>query len=182
MHPSAYTFAVTAVTAADVEGKRVIEAGSMNVNGSVRGYVMALGPRSYWGIDIRPGAGVDAVCDAADLGPRQADVLICTEMLEHAADWRAAMRGMIGALRPGGLLVLTTRSAGFPVHGYPDDHWRFSVDAMGVIIAAAGLDIEQLEADQPSDPGVFVKARKPPGWAWPPGTAAAWDAAEVTRP
>lgn len=191
MHQSVTNFACSALTADDVCGRRVLEAGSMDVNGSVRPHVESLGPASYLGTDMRPGPGVDAVCDAGDLPAEFAQggrrtrfgVVISTEMLEHAADWQAAVRGMISVLAPGGVLVLTTRSAGFPVHGYPDDHWRFSVEAMGVILAAAGLEVERLEADpQAGHPGVFAKARKPRGWKWPEGARQAWDEAEVTRP
>jgi len=134
------------------------------------------------GTDMRPGPGVDVVCAAEHLSRTQCayGVVISTEMLEHASDWQAAMRGMINALGPGGLLVLTTRSEGFPLHGYPDDHWRFSVEAMDAIVKAARLDVERLEADpDPASPGVFVKARKPFGWSWP-DVQDAWDQAGVT--
>jgi SAM-dependent methyltransferase len=188
MHASAMTFACSALTAGDVTGKRVIEAGALNVNGSVRPHVESLGPSVYVGTDMRDGPGVDLAIAAEDLPAYQAwpggdagfEVMVSTEMLEHAPDWQAAMRGMIEVLRPGGILVLTTRSEGFPLHGYPDDHWRFSVDAMGAIVKAAGLDIERLEADSgPGHPGVFVKARKPQGWAWP-DVREAWESAGVT--
>lgn len=183
MHQSVLDFARSALTADDVRGRRVLEAGSMDVNGSVRPYVESLGPASYTGTDMRPGPGVDLVADAADLpaefrldGYRiRFGVVISTEMLEHAEDWQAAMRGMISVLAPGGVLVLTTRSAGFPLHGYPDDHNRFSVDAMGEILKAAGLDVERLEADpQAGHPGVFARARKPQGWTWPGDLEETW--------
>ena len=183
MHPSAMAFACSALTAADVRGKCVLEAGALNVNGSVRQHVEALGPAKYIATDMRPGPGVDEVCSAEQLPVywSNADLVISTEMLEHAADWQAAMSGMIEVLAPGGALVLTTRSQGFPLHGYPDDHWRYSVSAMGTILVAAGLEVERLEPDpDPQSPGVFAVARKPAGWSWPDGVQAAWDAAGVT--
>lgn len=194
MHASAMAFACSALTADDVAGKHVLEAGSLNVNGSVRPHVEALGPASYTGTDMRPGPGVDAVCaagelpaqfirrdDAGVLYRQRFGVVVSTEMLEHAENWRGAMRGMISVLAPGGVLVLTTRSEGFPLHGYPDDHWRYSIEAMGAILKGAGLDVERLEADPlPGHPGVFARARKPLGWEWPPDTEAAWDDAGVT--
>lgn len=185
MHPSAMAFACSALTEADVRGRIVIEAGALNVNGSVRGHVESLGPASYTATDMRTGPGVDLVCDAADLLGLlgRGGVVISTEMLEHAADWQAAVRGLVDAVADGGVLVLTTRSAGFPVHGYPEDHWRFSVEAMGEILKAAGLVAERLEPDpDPQSPGVFARARKPAGWSWPEGTRQAWDDVEVTRP
>jgi SAM-dependent methyltransferase len=183
MHPSAYAFATSALTGDDVTGKKVVEAGAFDVNGSVRGHTEALQPASYTGTDMRAGPGVDLVCLAedlpAELGEDSADVVISTEMLEHAADWQAAVRGMITLLAPGGLLVLTARGPGFPLHGYPEDHWRFTTEAMDAIIKGAGLDVLQLEADLPTDPGVLVQARKPADWAWPDGAQAAWDDAGV---
>lgn len=179
MHPSAMAWATSALTEADVKGRHVIEAGAYDVNGSVRGHVESLGPASYTGTDMQPGPGVDIVCKAENLpgftGVRAADALIATEMLEHAEDWQGAVEGMIEALAPGGLLVLTTRSEGFPYHGYPSDCWRFSVDAMGDIMTAAGMDVLDLRPDpDPASPGVFCSARKPDGWTWPQSAAKAW--------
>jgi SAM-dependent methyltransferase len=175
-------FACSALTAQDVTGKYVLEAGAFDVNGSVRPHVEALHPAKYIATDMRPGPGVDQVCSAEQLHVywSNADLVISMEMLEHARYWQAAMEGMISVLAAGGVLVLTTRSQGFPLHGYPEDHWRFSVEAMGQIIKAAGLDVERLEPDpDPASPGVFVKARKPAGWAWP-DVQGAWDSAGVT--
>jgi SAM-dependent methyltransferase len=182
MHPSAYAWASTALTAAEVKGARVTEAGAYDVNGSVRAAVEALGPASYTGTDISEGPGVDVVCDAGKLDRDSAGIVISTEMLEHAEDWQAAVAGMIRALTPGGLLVLTTRGPGFPYHGYPADHWRFTVEAMGEIMAAAGMDVLDLRADpDPMSPGVFVKARKPDDWTQPRNMRKLWgDIAGVT--
>ena len=170
------------LTAADVTGEHVIEAGALDVNGSVRPYVESLRPASYTGVDICPGPGVDRVMDAALvqwMGP--AGVVISTEMLEHAADWRSALKGMICGLRHGGVLLLTTRAPGFPYHPHPGDYHRFTVPVMRQILTAAGLVVLACESD-PAEPGVFVKARKPAPWAWPPAADDVWDAAEIAGP
>jgi SAM-dependent methyltransferase len=187
MHPSAYQFATTALTAADVAGKRVVEAGALDVNGSARPSIEALGPESYLGTDMRDGPRVDKVCLAEDLpfalGTGYAGVVVTTEMLEHAPDWAAAVRGMVLVLAPGGLLLLTTRGPGFPVHGYPDDHWRFTVDAMRQILETCGLDVLRCEPDpDPASPGVFALARRPPGWKRPDAWTAALAAVPVGVP
>lgn len=188
MHPSAMAFACSALTAEDVAGNCVLEAGALDVNGSVRPHVEALGPFEYIGTDMRAGPGVDVVCAAEDLpgrwllagAPRVFDVVISTEMLEHAADWQAAMRGLVDAVADGGILVLTTRSAGFPRHEHPEDHWRFPVESMRQILLAAGLTVERCEPDpDPASPGVFAKARKPAGWSWPDAVGDAWAAVHV---
>lgn len=182
MHPSAHRFSTTALAEADVKGKHVVEAGALNVNGTARDAIEALGPASYLATDMRDGAGVDLVCKAENL-PRHvtgADVLVSTEMLEHAEDWAAAVRGMVNALAPGGLLLLTARGPGFPPHGYPDDHWRFTPEIMARILRACGLETVRCEPDSdPQSPGVFVLARKPPGWRRPRSWAAALAAITV---
>jgi SAM-dependent methyltransferase len=169
MHPSAYEFATGALKPPDVERMRVVEAGAYDYNGSVRGAILAMGPLSYVGTDAQAGPGVDLVCPAERLpdalGDGSADVVISTEMLEHAADWRGAMTGMARVLAPGGLLVLTTRSAGFPLHLHPGDFWRYSIAQMHDIAEACGLQILRLETDVESSPGVFLLARKPSAWA-----------------
>jgi SAM-dependent methyltransferase len=169
VHPSAYIFASRALTEADVKDKYVVEVGACDYNGSVRGVYEAMGPASYFGTDAQPGPGVDLVCPAeklpGELGEDAADVVIATEMLEHADAWRAAVTGMVRILAPGGLLLLTTRSPGFPYHPHPGDHWRFTVDHMDGIAEACSLEVIRLEPDPDWNcPGVFLLARKPDGW------------------
>jgi hypothetical protein len=169
LHPSAYTFATRALGEADVKDKRVVEAGAYNYNGSARDAITVLGPASYLGTDAQQGPGVDLVCPAEKLpvvlGDGFADVVVSTEMLEHAVDWRGAVTGMVTVLAPGGMLLLTTRSAGFPFHPHPLDCWRFSVEQMDAIALACGLDVLRCEPDpDPASPGVFLLARKPEDW------------------
>jgi hypothetical protein len=159
MHKSVYDFIADAVTKSYVAGNDVLEAGGMDVNGSVRPFIETMSPASYVSTDMRDGPGVDRVCLAENLPPHSAGLVICTEMLEHAEDWRAAMLGVAGALRPGAWLALTTRSPGFPLHGHPDDHWRFPVQTMSRILSACGLDVIRCEPD-PSHDGVFAFARQ----------------------
>ena len=150
------------LTEATVKGKNILEVGSYDVNGSVRPLAMRHNPRSYIGTDMREGPGVDEVVDACKLdvrfGAERFDVVICAEMLEHAEDWRSVVENMKSVLKEGGLLLLTTRSKGYPLHDFPSDHWRFEVDDMKRIFA--DMDVLTLESD-PQDPGVFVAAVDP---------------------
>ena len=160
----------------DVRGKRVVEAGSMNVNGSVRPWITGMSPSVYIGTDLRPGPDVDLVADvctlAVLLGEGYADLVVSTEMMEHVRNWKASMEGMIRLLAPGGVLVITTRGPGFPLHDHPEDHWRYTREQMGQIVVAAGLVIEDLQTDP--IPGVFCRARKPITWTWPETTDRYW--------
>lgn len=141
----------------------------MDVNGSVRPAVEALAPETYVGVDIEDGSGVDEVCDVRSLlarfGESSFDVVISTEMLEHVEDWKEVVSILKRVVRTNGLLLVTTRSAGFPYHGYPFDFWRFEVEDMKRIFAhCSDLTVEQ----DPLAPGVFVRARRP-DTAWETG-------------
>lgn len=160
-HPSVLAFGQRVLAAEHVKAARVLEVGAYNVNGSLRPHVEALGPAFYSGWDLRPGPGVDVVTDiAAPLPPHMLglwDLLICTEVLEHVRDWRVAVKNMKMLLRPGGLILLTTRSLGFPLHEYPGDHWRFELWDLATIFR--DFLIDALEPD-PEAPGVFLFATR----------------------
>jgi SAM-dependent methyltransferase len=181
-HGTDIDFIVQEIGREEVGGKRVAEVGAYDDNGSARPHVESLNPESYVGIDIREGPRVDIVMDAADLHTLgEFDLVISTEMLEHAEFWQDAMRGMITAVKPGGILFLTTRSPGFHHHDYPFDYWRYTVDDMRDILTGAGLDILVLKPDPAKIyPGVFAKARKPLNWTWPEETG--WENITLEKP
>ena len=161
-HSGCIEFAASRLSAEEVNDRDVLEVGSRDVNGSVRTVIEALGPASYLGVDIEEGPGVDVICDATNLvsrfGRERFDVVISTELLEHVCDWRSVIGEMKSVLRTGGVLLITTRSKGFGVHGYPYDYWRYEPEDMHRIFA--DFELEAVEPDQ-LRPGVFVKARKP---------------------
>jgi SAM-dependent methyltransferase/predicted O-methyltransferase YrrM len=165
----------------DVAGKEVLEVGALEVNASLRPDVEALGPKKYLGVDLWLGPGVDEICAAERLaerfGPDSFDVVIATEVLEHIDDWRAAVHSMKTVLRPGGVALLTTRSPGFPYHGYPADYWRFDPELMGRVFA--DFEVDALAPD-PTRPGVFLKAKKRAQWT--PVDLSALEPAAVERP
>ena len=181
-HGTDMDFIMHEIRPQDVTGKTVIEVGAYDVNGSAKPHVMDMNPESYLGTDIREGPRVDLVIDACDLPVLgEFDLVISTEMLEHAEFWREAMYGMITVIKPGGILFLTTRSPGFHYHDFPSDHWRYSVEDMGNILRGAGLDIIILKPDpSPHEPGVYAKARKPLGWTWPEDIG--WDNIILVKP
>ena len=146
----------------DIRDKSVIEVGSLDVNGSLRPLVQSSAPSRYIGVDIQAGPGVDRICKVEDLiatfGSNSFDLVICTELLEHVADWSAAIHNMKGIVKPGGGLLITTRSAGFGYHGYPYDFWRYEISDMKAIFS--DFEIKSLQGD-PIEPGVLMAARKP---------------------
>ncbi len=160
-HNSVLAWGQRVIEPAWVKGRRVLEVGACNVNGSLRAHIEAMGPAEYIGVDMQPGEGVDEICYAESLlghfGPEAFDLVLSTEMLEHARQWRAAVHNMKGVLRPGGLLLLTTRSEGFPLHEYPGDYWRFSCADLSEVFSDFS---PHTSAPDPEAPGVFFQGRK----------------------
>ena len=165
MTPEVLAWCESVITHLDVTGRDVLEVGSQDVNGSIRPYVEALRPHTYFGVDLQNGPGVDECVPAERLvdylGRDCYHLVISTEMLEHAKDWRAAVWNMMVVTEPGGVMVVTTRSPGFPRHDWPGDYWRFALEDFYWVWA--GWYMEDLRPD-PFNPGVFIRARKPMDW------------------
>lgn len=162
MHESVMEFVRKALYPEIVTGKRVLEVGSRNINGSPREIIGAFGPEEYVGVDPTDGLDVDVVLGAEALiehfGAERFDLVVSTKALEHIEHWKCAVHNMKTVCAPGGILMVTTRSPGFKLHDYPQDFWRFrAVDFGGIF---SDCYIETLQAD-PQAPGVFIKAIKP---------------------
>ena len=160
MHESVHAFVQQNVKKDIIEGKDVIELGSLNINGSVRNYILSLKPKSYVGVDYQKGNGVDVVHDIHNIfdiyKEEQFDVVIATEMMEHIEQWKVVINNIKKLVKMGGYIIITTRSKGFPLHGYPYDYWRYEISDMQKIFS----DFEgQVERDPQVD-GVFVIAQK----------------------
>lgn len=116
MHKAALQYIAQALRSiGGVEGKRILEIGSRNVNGSPR--QLCTGAAAYVGIDRLPGRDVNVVCDAmvyASFDPF--DIVICAEVLEHAADPPAVIACACRSLVPGGVLILTAAGEGREPH------------------------------------------------------------------
>ena len=78
--------------------------------------------KRYHVLDLLPAADVDIAADATQPAivslvlKRKYDVVVCTEVLEHVADWFGVLRSAHIALKPGGLLILTCAGPGRPPH------------------------------------------------------------------
>jgi 2-polyprenyl-3-methyl-5-hydroxy-6-metoxy-1,4-benzoquinol methylase len=144
-----------------VAGKRVLEVGSQDVNGSIRPFVEALAPGEYIGTDMTAGKGVDVIVNSSDLisrfGMESFDLVISSAMIEHCRDWKAAVRNMKGVCRPGGMILLVTCSPGFPYHGHPYDFWRYELQDLKEIFS----DCHILSAEPVFKNLVLIKVKKP---------------------
>lgn len=161
-HTSCIIFGASNLLPGEVKNKSIIEVGSYDVNGSLRPIYEKWHPVEYIGVDIEMGPGVDLICDAemlvANFGVNRFDIVFSTELLEHVKNWRKIISNLKIVCRSGGIILLTTRSKGFPFHGFPLDFWRFELEDLEEIFS--DCHIEVLERDREA-PGVFLRARKP---------------------
>lgn len=149
------------VDARGLAGMSVLEVGSRDINGTPREFFTG----HYWGVDMLPGPSVDQVLSAHHLTEldREFEVVLSTEMLEHdSAPW-ISLEQMAAVCAPDGCLIVTARGYDdrgcFPVHGFPEDHWRFSCTGMTHLLARTGWSPVQVIPD-PAYPGVFAFARR----------------------
>lgn len=83
--------------------------------------------REYVGCDMRPGPGVDKVLNLhqIDLPDAVAGTVVLMDTLEHVEYPRQAISEVLRILKPGGTLIMSS-VMDFPIHGYPNDYWRFT--------------------------------------------------------
>jgi SAM-dependent methyltransferase len=161
MHDSVMKFLGHHIRRDEISGKRVLEIGSLNINGSPREIIMDYGPAVYLGLDEQRGPGVD-ICMSADylytlITPESFDFVVSTETLEHAENWRQTINQIKYVLRPGGIVIITCRAPGYKYHEQPHDHWRFTLDDFRSIFS--DMDMRHIQAD-PEIPGVMAKYQK----------------------
>ena len=98
------------------KGTKVLEVGSLNINGSVRQFFEA---NEYIGCDLGEGAGVDIVCQGHELPYPDGsfDVVISCECFEHDQHWEKTFQKMIDLARKGGLIIFSCATIGRPEHG-----------------------------------------------------------------
>lgn len=160
---SGIVFGVKNLNLEEIKGKKIIEVGAYDVNGSLRPIIESWAePAEYIGVDIEKGPGVDVVCMAERMinvfGKERFDIVICTELLEHVRDWKKVVSNLKNICKANGIIIITTRSKGFKYHGFPYDFWRYELDDLKKIFS--DCEIITLENDTAA-PGVFLKAKKP---------------------
>lgn len=98
------------------DSKKVLEIGSLNLNGSIRPLFTNC---QYIGIDVGPGRDVDVVGLGHEYPAENHsfDVVISCETLEHDPYWQLTFRKMIDLSRPGGLVLVSCATTGRKEHG-----------------------------------------------------------------
>lgn len=146
----------------EIFGKRIIEVGSYDVNGSARFVIEHLEPAEYIGIDIASGPGVDVVCPiekAADkFGSGKFDVVISTCVLEHTKNWKEAVSNIKNICTPCGIIIIVVPFR-WPYHEYPGDFWRYSPEDIKNIFS--DFEIIKNEEDIGRKTLTYAKMRKP---------------------
>lgn len=151
-----------------------------------RGIIERAGMR-YAGLDTQrqPGVNTDYICAIdgelpPELHGRTFDLILCSEVLEHVADWSAAWSNLARLLAPGGSLILTCPFV-YPLHEEPYDFFRPTEHAIRHYAAKHGLAVgEYRRLGGPREAiGTFLAASKPTAVS---GGPAARLLASVLRP
>ena len=97
-------------------GKKVLDCGSLDINGSNRSFFEDC---EYTGIDVGEGANVDIVSTIHefDAANETYDVVICTETAEHDQYYPQSLANMMRMLKSGGLFIFSCATTGRKEHG-----------------------------------------------------------------
>jgi SAM-dependent methyltransferase len=149
----------------EMSGK-VLEVGAFDVNGNPRGHFSDSSRfPSYTGVDMRAGPNVDLVMNAQDLHFADAtfDVIVDAERMEHDDKFWKSCAEEFRVLKPGGYIVVTTRSwNGFPPHDHPSDYWRFMDHGIEALLTSSGFEVLSMAYGENSQ-AIFALGRKPEG-------------------
>ncbi len=134
---------------------RVLEIGSLNINGTAREYFTA---DEWIGIDMVDGKDVDLVMNAHDITKRfpigdKFDTIVCMNTLEHDNKFWITLEQINSVLKKGGYLIFAQPTLNFPIHNYPDDYWRLTKSALEQVIFEGYkiLDIEEVYSKREPD-------------------------------
>lgn len=127
---------------ADRLGDDVLEIGSRMTNEKAWWIVNRDLAKGKWtGIDMQEGHGVDQVVDIhspPDEWTGRFSGVLCSEVLEHVARPWLALPKLREMMKPGGWMVVTTLTS-FPIHGFPDDFYRYTPSGLKLLLEDAGF-------------------------------------------
>lgn len=163
MHAEAWAFIATTAHRLGPFGS-VLDLGGRDVNGSPR----SLFPDArYVAVDIVAGPGVDVVADATTYRPTDRfDLALCAETLEHVPDPGGFVATAWGALKPGGLFIVTAacppRAPHSAVDGGPLRPGEFYRNVEESTLASWLVGWKDADIEVHSDRGdTYAVARKP---------------------
>ncbi len=144
---------------ADLHGLKLLEVGSLDVNGSYRPLFPGI---EYLGVDIVPGKCVDQVLEQPYSYPcpdNYFDVIISGQALEHMRHPWKAVPEMARVLKQGGKICLIAPWK-WSIHRYPIDCWRILPDGMRQLLEDAGLEIQHCTFSNNDTIGIATKAAR----------------------
>lgn len=154
-HPQQMAFvgAVSRLLPEYFSGTKVCEVGSLDINGSVRGFFKAC---AYVGYDLAAGPGVDLAQEGQLIGEQTGafDVVLSTECFEHNPFWVETFSNMLRMSKPSGLVLFTCATTGRAEHGT-----RRSTPADSPLTVGAGWDYYRNLTSED-----FTKTFCLPGW------------------
>jgi SAM-dependent methyltransferase len=107
----------------------VVEIGSQDVNGSLRGCCPSA--YKYTGVDFVQGKGVDVILEdpyKLPFADNSADIVLSSSCFEHSEMFWLLFLEIMRIVKPGGLFYLNVPSNG-EFHRWPVDCWRFYPDS-----------------------------------------------------
>ena len=133
-HPQQYEFinSVKSKFPEAFNNVRVLEVGSLNINGTIR---VLFNAKEYIGIDLGVGPGVDIVSLGHEYdSDKPFDTVISCECFEHDMYWQKTIMNCVRLTKPGGLFTFTAATTGRQEHGTkrttpqdsPFSHGQFS--------------------------------------------------------
>lgn len=146
MHDTAYRYCklfhdqyVSLPNPNEPTSQTILEIGSQNVNGSLRGIFDIHPKRYYCGVDFEQGPGVDEVLEDPYKLPfsnNTFDVVVSSSVFEHSEMFWLLFLEVIRVLKPSGLFYLNAPSNG-DFHRWPVDCWRFYPDSGRALVTWA---------------------------------------------
>jgi SAM-dependent methyltransferase len=115
----------------------IVEIGSYHVDGQEDLIELrSLFPnRSYVGIDMRPGPGVDLVenVEQMTLADETIGTVLALSTLEHVKRFWKGVAEIKRIMRPDGVVLISTPFY-FHIHQHPSDYWRFTPEALDSLL------------------------------------------------
>lgn len=115
----------------------ILEVGSFQVDGqeSIGNLRPLFAGRSYIGMDMRPGRGVDLVANVENIPRADASVgtVLALSTFEHVPHFWRGFEEIHRILRPDGVLLVACPFY-FHIHAFPGDYWRFTPEAFELLL------------------------------------------------
>ena len=137
----------------------ILEVGSAAYHGHAVNRELLENPNwHYLGLDLLAGPNVDVIAknpyDWQEVPEASIDVVVCSQVLEHARYVWITMHEIGRILKPRGVAFVIAPSGG-QVHRYPEDCWRFYPDGLPALDEYSGMQL--IESHRQSRP-VYEKS------------------------